>query len=210
MSDPVNDGASAPLATPPSAPAATAPVQTATPSVAAPATPAQAAPAPAPADAPAKPYINPLARIARNATNGQATTAAQAADLAASLASTQSENAALRAAVKAHADASLAALPSDAIRAAVTARAGGDPARVLDAIALLRDAGALSPVIAPAATTVPTVAAPSASPTNDPDVAAFLEWKAAADKGLSTLAARIRLANGAAIEAGAAKYAQKN
>lgn len=213
MSEPVTDGATAPAASTPTAPvdAAATPVVAAAPTSpqpapAAPQTPAQAQEA-KPAD---KPYINPLARIAARAQSGQATSAAQAGELAARLTSVQTENDALRAAVKAHADASLASLPSDTLRNAVKARAGDDPTRTLDAIALLREAGVLAPVVAPPASTVPAVAAPAASPANDPDVAAYLEWKSAKDRGADLIASRLRLSYGAAIERGLAKQAPKN
>jgi hypothetical protein len=182
----------------PAAPQPAAPAQ----AVAAPATPE----APKPAD---KPYVNPHARIAARAANGQAQSAATVAELGAKYTAAQATIEAQTAALKVHADTTLAALP-EATRNAVIKRAGTDPVKQLEAIALLREAGALNPPLPALASTAPTIAAPAASPTNDPDVAMYLDWKALRDKGLSTRAASLRDSNRAAIEAGERKHTASN
>jgi hypothetical protein len=164
--------------------------------------------APKPAD---KPYVSPHARIAARAANGQAQSAATVAELGAKYTAAQATIEAQTAALKVHADTTLAALP-EATRNAVIKRAGTDPVKQLEAVSLLREAGALNPPspLPALASTAPTIAAPAASPTNDPDVAMYLDWKALRDKGLSTRAASLRDSNRAAIEAGERKHTASN
>ncbi len=157
-------------------------------------------------------HLNPYARLARNAAASGMASAATASQLAEQYKSASAENAALKQTVASFAATELAALPSDAHRAAVAEAAGADPQAQLRVIAALKKHGVVTGALPlPAgATTAPPIAAPAAGDSNDADVAVFRAYEDARTKGLSRIAAQLSNSNAAAIERGRQKTAVRN
>jgi len=106
----------------------------------------------------------------------------------------------LRSVIATRAAADLAALPSDAHRAAVREMAGDDPVAQLRAVSALQRHGIVSTAVPVGATTAPTHSAPAAaSSATDPDGAIVERISALRGQGAYLLAASLEAQNAAAV-----------
>jgi hypothetical protein len=100
-------------------------------------------------------------------------------------------------------NAEIATLPESA-RAAIERTYANDPVGRANFLATLKAGGLASAPLPTPATTAPVTAAPTVANANDTDVAAATEYERLA-KTSPTLAAQMRLTQGASIEAGRRK-----